>query len=45
MYGLILSRFNNCGYHCYEDVFDILSKYMDDIDMIDNSTILRGRCQ
>ncbi|AZY91363.1 CPXV008 protein [Cowpox virus] len=40
MYGLILSRFNNCGYHCYEtiliDVFDILSKYMDDIDMIDN---------
>ncbi|ALF04982.1 ankyrin-like protein [Vaccinia virus] len=31
MYGLILSRFNNCGYHCYEtiliDVFDILSKY------------------
>ncbi|ABD57535.1 VACV212 [Vaccinia virus] len=40
MYGLILSRFNNCGYHCYEtiliDVFDILSKYMDNIDMIDN---------
>ncbi|QEQ49555.1 Ankyrin [Orthopoxvirus akhmetapox] len=46
MHGVITSRFNNCGYHNYEsiliDVLDILVKYIDNIDMVDeeNKTLL-----
>ncbi|AKJ93638.1 ankyrin [Raccoonpox virus] len=40
MYSLITSMFSSCGVHIYEtiliDILDILIKYIDDIDMIDN---------